>query len=263
MLLRIVVDAARILDVVVHAGAGSQLVTAPIHRPKGSGQNLFEVRELFVNVDVTVAAESICLGMSSVDDPISLRLRRPDNLGLGHQALLFGDTVGNRLVVGAVCRVDGASGFRASSAGDRLKLPCSRLCQPSSFLGRVVDQCLSVCTRLADHPIGLRLGFGQDPVGLGARMRHHVRRLGRRIVDGLVGQVAGITDEGIALVENILRIVEFAGDRILDVVKKSEHISARHDAASRHRKASRLLDDSDKFVQSFKYAVHSYPNLAM
>ena len=117
--------------------------------------------------------------------------------------------------------------------------------------------------RLVDHTVGLRLRLGEDPVGLGASVREH--RLGLRIRLGhrRLGVLAGITDQRVTLVEDILRVVELAGDGVLDVVEEFQHVAARHDAPGGHRHTPRLFDDRDQLVESLKYPVHSHPNPAL
>ncbi|GAA1462815.1 hypothetical protein GCM10009619_38700 [Williamsia maris] len=70
--------------------------------------------------------------------------------------------------------------------------------------------------------------------------------------------LAGVTDQLVALVEDILGVVEFRGDRVLHVVEEFQHITAWDDAAGGHGDATRLLDDRTQFVQSFEYSIHSY-----
>ena len=66
----------------------------------------------------------------------------------------------------------------------------------------------------------------------------------------------GVAQHRIAGVEHILGVVEFAGDRVLDVVDQFEDVAAGHHAARRHRHAARLFDDGTQFVERFKYSVH-------
>jgi hypothetical protein len=53
-------------------------------------------------------------------------------------------------------------------------------------------------------------------------------------------------------VQDVLGVVELAGDRVLDVVDQFEHVAARHHAARRHRDAAGLFDDRTQFIERFK-----------
>ena len=115
-------------------------------------------------------------------------------------------------------------------------------------------------TGLCDHPVGLRFGVGQQPVGLGPGMSERGVGLRRRRADHAVRVLLGIPQHRIAGVQDILRVVEFPGDRILDVVDEFEDIAPRHNAARRHRHTARLFDDGAQFVERFKYSVHGAPS---
>lgn len=75
--------------------------------------------------------------------------------------------------------------------------------------------------------------------------------------------LAGVADERVALVEHVLRVVELAGDGVLDVVEQFQHVAARDDTACGHRHTPCLFDDRDQLVESLKYPVHSHPNPAL
>jgi hypothetical protein len=64
----------------------------------------------------------------------------------------------------------------------------------------------------------------------------------------------------VATIEDVLRIVEFAGDGVLDVVDQLEHVAAWHHTACRHRNTARFFDDRAKLVESLKYSVHGTPS---
>ena len=98
---------------------------------------------------------------------------------------------------------------------------------------------------------------------LGAGMRQHGLGLGVGLGHRRLGVLARIADQGVALIEDVLSVVEFARDGVLDVVEEFEHVTARHDAARGHRHTPRLLDNRHEFVESLKYPVHSHPNPAL
>ncbi|BBZ27832.1 hypothetical protein MMAD_21270 [Mycolicibacterium madagascariense] len=60
----------------------------------------------------------------------------------------------------------------------------------------------------------------------------------------------------VAGVEDVLRVVEFAGDGVLDVVEQLEHVASGHHAAGRHRHTAGFLDDGSELVERFEYSVH-------
>ncbi len=72
--------------------------------------------------------------------------------------------------------------------------------------------------------------------------------------------VLGLAQQRIPRVEDILGIVEFAGDRILDVVDQLEDIAAGHYAAGGHRHAAGLFYDPAQLIERFKYSVHGTPS---
>ena len=66
----------------------------------------------------------------------------------------------------------------------------------------------------------------------------------------------GFPKHGVAGVQHILGVIEFTGDRILDVVDQLEHVPARHHAAGRHRHTAGFFEDRAQFVKCFKNSVH-------
>ena len=66
----------------------------------------------------------------------------------------------------------------------------------------------------------------------------------------------GLAQQRVPGVEDVLRVVEFAGDRVLDVVDQLEDVAAGHHAACRHRHAAGFFDDRAQLVERFKYSVH-------
>ena len=72
----------------------------------------------------------------------------------------------------------------------------------------------------------------------------------------------GVVQHRVTRVEHVLGVVQFAGDRVLDVVDQLQHVAARHHAAGRHRHATGFFDDGAQFVQRFKDSVHGHTLLA-
>jgi hypothetical protein len=68
--------------------------------------------------------------------------------------------------------------------------------------------------------------------------------------------VLGLAQHRVAGVEDVLGVVELAGDGVLDVVDELEHVASRDDAAGRHRHAAGFLDDRAQLVERFKNSVH-------
>lgn len=89
-------------------------------------------------------------------------------------------------------------------------------------------------------------GMAQRGVGFRGGRGHHA-----------VGVLLGVTQHGVAGVQHILGVVEFAGDGVLDVVDEFEDVAPGYHAARRHRHAARLFDDGTQLVERFKYSVHS------
>ena len=70
------------------------------------------------------------------------------------------------------------------------------------------------------------------------------------------GVLLGLAQQRVPGVENVLGIVEFAGDGVLDVVDQLEDIAAGHHAAGRHRHAAGFFHNRAQLVERFKYSVH-------
>ena len=73
-------------------------------------------------------------------------------------------------------------------------------------------------------------------------------------------ELHGLAQQRVAGIQHILGIVEFAGDRILDVIDELEDVTARDHAPRRHRHAAGLFDNRTQFVERFKYSVHGAPS---
>jgi hypothetical protein len=66
-------------------------VAAAVDRTQGGVEVLLELRELAVDVDIALTAQSVGLDVCGVDEPGGLGVGRLHDLGLGHQTLLFFD----------------------------------------------------------------------------------------------------------------------------------------------------------------------------
>ena len=66
----------------------------------------------------------------------------------------------------------------------------------------------------------------------------------------------GLVQQLVTGVEHVLRVVEFAGDGVLDVVDQFEHVAAGHHTTCRHRHAAGFFDNRAQLVERFKYSVH-------
>ena len=66
----------------------------------------------------------------------------------------------------------------------------------------------------------------------------------------------GLAQQRVTCVEDILGVVEFARNSVLDVVDQLEDIAARDHAACRHWHAARFFDNRAQLVERFKYSVH-------
>ena len=66
----------------------------------------------------------------------------------------------------------------------------------------------------------------------------------------------GLPQQVVAGVEHVLGVIEFAGDRILDVVDQFEDVAAGNHAPRRHGHPAGLLDDGAQLVERFKNSVH-------
>ncbi len=124
------------------------------------------------------------------------------------------------------------------------------------LLAGLADHLLAVLTGLGDHPVGLRLGVGEQPVGLGAGVVDQRIGLLRRRPHHRVGMLLGLAQQRVAGVEHVLRVVELAGNRVLDVVDQLQDIAAGHHASGRHRHAARFFDNRAQLVERFKNSVH-------
>ena len=128
--------------------------------------------------------------------------------------------------------------------------------EATRLLAGLPDHPLAVLTGLADHAVGLRLGVGEQPVGLGAGVVDQRIGLGRRRRHHRAGMLLGLAQQRVASVQDILGVIEFAGDGVLDVVDQLEDITAGHHAARRHRHAARFFHNRAQLIERFKYSVH-------
>ena len=121
----------------------------------------------------------------------------------------------------------------------------------------------SLCCRASlDHPVGLGFGVGEKPVSLRAGVVDHRLRLGGRRGHHRVRVRLRVMQHRIARVQDVLGVVQFAGNRILDVVDQFQHVTAGHDATGCHRHATGFFDNGAQLVQRFKDSVHGHTLLA-
>jgi len=133
-----------------------------------------------------------------------------------------------------------------------------RRCHPFGFGSGVREQLSRMRLGLGNHAVGLRLCLRQEAIGLCTRMRQ--QRIGLRggLTDEGVGAHSRVADQLVALIEDVLRVVEVAGDGVLDVVEQFEHVASGDHATRSHRHTARFFDDGAQFIQRFEYPVHSY-----
>jgi hypothetical protein len=117
-----------------------------------------------------------------------------------------------------------------------------------------------VLAGLGDHAIGLRLRIGEQPVGFGPRVVDQRIRLGRRRRHHGAGVLFGLAEQCVASIEHVLGVVEFARNRVLDVIDQLEDITAGHHAAGRHGHTARFFNNGAQLIERFKYSVHGTPS---
>ena len=153
-----------------------------------------------------------------------------------------------------------ASALARADAG--LVLALGRRRDANRLLAGLGDHPLAVLAGLAHHAVGLRFGVRQEPVGLGAGVVEHRVGLGCRRGHHGVGVRLGVMQHRVTSIEHVLGIIEFAGDRILDVVDQLQHVTSRNHTAGRHGHAAGFFDNGAQFVQRFKDSVHGHTLLA-
>ena len=243
-------------SVVGDAGTGPELLAATADGTNGPGQKFFELGELGVDVDVALASHSIGLGMRSVDDPGRLGVRRLHDFRLRDEASLLFDTIGHRAVVRRLTGLDHPIGFAPCTRCQCVVLLLPRLDRSFRRVRGVVDELLGMGLGLRDHPVRLGLGVGENAVRGVPGVLDGVLRLGVGGRDRLLGGSPRVADELVTVIEHVLCIVQFPGDRIPHVVQKFQHVTSRHDATRSHRDTARLLDNGNELVESLEYAVH-------
>ena len=65
-------------------------------------------------------------------------------------------------------------------------------------------------------------------------------------------------DDLVLVIQDVLRIVDFDGEGVAEVVEKREEFITRHHTVSRHRHAIRLLDSLLKFIEILKNTIHAH-----
>jgi hypothetical protein len=109
---------------------------------------------------------------------------------------------------------------------------------------------------LPDHAISLRLRVGEQPVRLGAGMVDQRIGLGRGRRHHRPGVLLGLAQQRVPSVQDILGIVELAGDGVLDVVDQLQDVTAGHHTTRRHRHAARFFHNRAQLIERLKYSVH-------
>src|SRR6185312_5311205 len=181
------------------------------------------------DVDVAFAPQPVGLGVRRVDEPGGLGVGRLHHAVLRYQALLFFDALLHGLLVGDVAVFEQPVGFGLGAADAGLVLAFGRGGDANRLLASLADHAFAVLARFAHHPVGLRLG---------------------------------VLQHGIAGVQHVLGVVQFARNRVLDVVDQLQYVTAGHHAAGRHRDAAGFFDDGAQFVQRFKNSIHGRALLA-
>src|ERR1700733_6609393 len=143
-------------------------MAAAVDRAQGGVEVLLELGEFAVDVDVAFAAQPVSLGVRRVDQPGGLGVGRLHDFGLRNETLLFFDAFLHGFLVGDVAVFDEPVGFRLGTAGGRLVFAFCRRTDANGFFACLGDHSFTVLARLTDHPVGLGLGVGQNPVGFRA-----------------------------------------------------------------------------------------------
>ena len=89
-------------------------------------------------------------------------------------------------------------------------------------------------------------------------MAERLLSIGVRLADHRLVMLLGLTQQRIAGIQNILGVIELAGNGVLDVVDQLKDIAAGHDASGGHRNAARFFNNGAQLVERFKYSVHGY-----
>ena len=66
----------------------------------------------------------------------------------------------------------------------------------------------------------------------------------------------GLVEQRVTRIQHILGVVEFTGDRVLDVIDQFQHVPAGDDAAGGHWHTAGLFDNRAQLIERFKYSVH-------
>ena len=231
-------------------------MAAAADRAQGAVEVLLELGEFVVDVDVALAAQPVGLGVRGVDQPGRLGVRGLHHVGLGDQPLLLLDAFLDRVLVGEVAALDEAVGLRLGAAGGGFVVAFGVGGEPDGLLAGFDHRALAVLACLRHHAVGLGLGLGEQPVGLGAGVAEHGLGLGAGGGDRGVGVFLGLAQQRVTGVQDILGVIEFAGNGVLDVVDQLQHVAPGNHATRRHRHPAGLLDDGAQFVERFKNSVH-------
>ena len=214
------------------------------------------MRQLVVDVNIALTAQPVSLGVGGINEPGGFAVGGLNHLGRRHHPLLFLDALLDGVLVGDVAALDQTISLGLGPHGRRLVITLGCRGQPDRLLASLADHALAVRTGFGDHPVGLRFGIREQPVRLATGMAEHGLGFGVGIGDRGVGVFLGLVEQRVASVQHVLGIVEFAGDGVLDVIDKFQHIAARDDTAGSHRHTAGLFDYCAQFVERFKYSVH-------
>ena len=86
---------------------------------------------------------------------------------------------------------------------------------------------------------------GHRGIRLLASMAHDVVGLRISVIDGLVRTLFGAVEDFILLIQDILRVINFNGQGVSEVVEKREHFMARNHAIRGHGEAMGLFQVLD------------------
>ena len=87
--------------------------------------------------------------------------------------------------------------------------------------------------------------MGDRGIRLLASMAHDIVGLRISVIDGLIRTLFGAVKDFILLIQDILRVINFNGQGVSEVVEKREHFMARNHAIRGHREAMGLFQVLD------------------
>ncbi len=186
-------------------------------------------------------------------------MRGLDDLRLRHQPGLLGLAVGDRPLVRGLACLDHAVGLGLRAGRHGLVLVLGVGDRVVGFGLGVAQQIVGVGAGLLHHPVRLRLRVGEHAIRVRAGVVESLAGLRVGIRDRLVGLSPRVPDELVAMVQNVLRVVQFRRQRVADVVEQIQYVAARDHAARGHRDTACFLDDRDQLVECLEYAVHAQP----